>query len=99
MRVFSLADGQLKKVMFGHTLPVEALTFHPNGWLFASAGRDGKVGLWAASEGIGQLQIEASHKPVLCLSFNADGSLLAEGGLDRTARIWRMTVREQPKAD
>jgi WD40 repeat protein len=54
IRVFNLDTGQLIKMLYGHERPIEALAFHPNGWLFASASRDGTIGLWNAAKGIGK---------------------------------------------
>jgi WD40 repeat protein len=94
IRIFSLDTGQLVKMMFGHTKPIETLAFHPNNWLLASGSRDGTLGLWNCAKGLGNVRLEASHRPISCLAFSDDGVKLAAGGLDRLIRVWEITVRE-----
>lgn len=94
IRIFNLDTGQLMKMMFGHTKPIETLAFHPNNWLLASGSRDGTLGLWNCAKGLGNVRLEASHRPISCLAFSADGDKLAAGGQDRLIRIWEITVRD-----
>ena len=96
IRVFDLANnGELVKMMFGHTKVIEALAFHPNSWLFASASRDGSVGLWNAAKGIGNVRIEASARPLSTVAFSFDGTRLAAGGQDKLVRIWTVAAKEE----
>ncbi len=94
IRIFNLDTGQLVKMMFGHTKPIETLAFHPNNWLLASGSRDGTLGLWNCAKGLGNVRLEASHRPISCLAFSPDGEKLAAGGQDRLIRIWEITVRD-----
>jgi len=95
IRVFDLANnGELVKMMFGHTKVIEALAFHPNSWLFASASRDGSVGLWNAAKGIGNVRIEASSRPLSTVAFSFDGTRLAAGGQDKLVRIWTVAAKD-----
>jgi len=80
--------------MFGHTKPIESLSFHPNNWLFASGSRDGTVGLWNAAKGIGNVRIDCSPRPVSCVAFSPDGTRLAAGGQDRLVRLWEVAAKE-----
>lgn len=92
IRVFSIKDEDLVVTFHGHTKPVESLSFHPRGWLLASASRDGTVGLWNIERGLGHGQIEASHQPLLTVGFHPSGRLLASAGLDKVVRVWSMTA-------
>ena len=92
---FTLSTGELVKMMYGHTKPVESMAFHPNNWLFASGSRDGSVGLWNASKGIGNLRIEASSRPINCVGFSPDGKRLAAGGQDKMVRVWEVSAKDE----
>lgn len=95
IRVFNLSEGGLlAKMMYGHTKPIEALAFHPNGWLVASASRDGTVGLWNAAKGVGNVRIEASSRPLATVAFSPDGKRLAAGGQDKVVRLWEVAAKE-----
>jgi len=98
IRIFNLDTGQLMKMMFGHTKPIETLAFHPNNWLLASGSRDGTLGLWNCAKGLGNVRLEASHRPISCLAFSPDGSKLAAAGQDRLIRLWEITVKEDSAA-
>ena len=74
--------------------PIDSLAFHPNGWLFASASRDGTVGLWNAAKGIGNVRIEASPRPISCVTFSPDGTRLAACGQDKLVRLWEVAAKE-----
>jgi WD40 repeat protein len=80
-------------MVYGHSKPIEALAFHPNGWLFASGSRDGTIGLWNAAKGIGSVRIEASSRPISCVAFNSDGSRLAASGQDKLVRLFEITAK------
>jgi WD40 repeat protein len=83
-------------MVYGHTKPVESLAFHPNNWLFASASRDGSVGLWNAGKGIGNVRVDVSNRPVSAVAFSPDGLKLAAAGQDKLVRVWDVIVKEIP---
>jgi len=82
-------------MMFGHVKVVEQMAFHPNSWLFASASRDGTVGLWNAAKGIGNVRIEASTRPIQSVAFSFDGTRLAAAGQDKLVRVWEVSARPE----
>jgi WD40 repeat protein len=81
------------KMLYGHGRPIESLAFHPNGWLFASGSRDGTVGLWNATKGVGNVRIEVSSRPISCVAFSADGTRLAASGQDKVVRLFEIGAK------
>ncbi len=75
----------------GHTEPVYAIAFTPDGKQVVTGSFDKTLKTWDAATG---KEIKTFGGPqghqglVLCLALNSDGSLLASGGTDNTARVW-----------
>jgi len=73
-----------------HTTSVYAIATSPNGHIFASASRDETVQLWNLENGqpIGSPLQHVNAQSVSCVSFSADGKLLATGCDDNNAYSW-----------
>lgn len=64
----------------------------PDGHMAVTAGEDGSIGIWDATNGV-QLRLLRGHLgPVSALSYNHDGSLIASAGYDGTAKLWNSTT-------
>jgi WD40 repeat protein len=75
-----------------HQGEAREMTFLPGG-LIAAAGTDGRIEfLTADGEAHGAVDHEGGASP---LAASPDGTMLASGGYDRTARIWRLADRRQ----
>ena len=72
-------------VLEGHTGPVNALAFAPDGEMLASVGKDGMVRLWAAPSEIASLSLHPDG--VNAVAFSPDGRYLASGGNDQLVRV------------
>jgi len=82
----------------GHTNPVLAVAFSPDGRTLASGGDDQVVRLWnttdpAHATSLGP-PLTGHTNPVNAVAFSPDGHTLASGGDDRTVRLWGMNVDE-----
>jgi YD repeat-containing protein len=74
----------------GHVGAVTCAIYSPDGALVASAGTDGTVRLWRASDGSPVRVLTAHRGPARSVHFARDGALLTTSGDDGTFRIWRV---------
>jgi WD40 repeat protein len=80
----------------GHSGPVYAASFSPDGNQIASAGYDGRILLWkpvadAKTPGVKNTYdaaLEGHTAPIDALQFSADGETLVTASHDNTVRLW-----------
>jgi WD40 repeat protein len=77
----------------GHAMPVEALTFSPDGRLAASGSRDRTIRLWDVQSAKAVGRFEGHSSDVKAVAFSADGKFVVSGSGDRNV------ARLDPKAD
>jgi WD40 repeat protein len=79
----------------GHTGPVRALAYSPDGRLLASGGADRTVRIWDMAERRERDSPFLHANAVIGLAFAPDGNVVASIGLDRQLRLWDVAnVRE-----
>ena len=84
-------------VLRGHTGPVEAVAFSPNGKILASGSYDNTVRLWdvATHRQIGKPLNGGDSQGILAVAFSPNGKILADGSWDRTVRLWDVATHRQ----
>ena len=87
VRLWDPATGAELAALSGHTGPVIAVAFSPDGWL-ASAGDDGTVRLWDPATGTEQASLSGHTGQVIAVAFSPDGRRLASADDDGTVRLW-----------
>ena len=89
------ATHQLRRILFGSTDFVNALSFSPDGSLLASAGEDARVLLFDVAAGKLRYMLRGHSGPIDTVSFSPDGRLLASGGQDAVIHVWDAATGEQ----
>lgn len=71
---------------------MRAAVFSPGDDVLASAGRNGKIRLWAVDDLQHVRDIDAHRRRIRALTWSPDGRHLASASEDRTTRIWNVTT-------
>lgn len=98
---FQMLDTEVRDVATGRQLNrlagesvgdgvVEGLAFHPDGTRIAIAS-DQNVRVWDLTQAEGRKIRRLDHR-ASAVAFSADGTLLATGGFDATARVWDLAT-------
>ena len=85
-------DGWNANVLTSHESKIQALEFHPQSLLLASAADDGWLCLWTKAKQVGQI-LEGARGGFSCLAWSQDGQQLAAGGQDGELIIWSESKR------
>src|SRR5207253_1166535 len=72
--------------------------FSPDGMRFATVNGTAAY-VWAADSGDALLELTGHHGTVTSAVFSPDGTILATGSLDGTARVWDLSNGTSPLAE
>lgn len=76
---------------FIHDLDYQiAVAWHPEGYLFASAGYSGIIGIWNVNARRLETELKGSTQGIVSLVWSPDGQKLASGGFDGQVHIWHI---------
>ncbi|KAM5505356.1 hypothetical protein McanMca71_003202, partial [Microsporum canis] len=88
VRLWDPASGQHLQTLEGHSDPVRAVAFSPDGRMLASVSDDGTVRLWDPASGWHLQTLKGHGDPVRAVAFSPDGRILASASDDGTVRLW-----------
>jgi eukaryotic-like serine/threonine-protein kinase len=75
----------------GHTGPVLAVAYSPEGQRIVTGSADHTAKVWDAASGKELLPLQAHSEPVKSVAFSPDGRRILTGSWDGTARVWDAT--------
>jgi WD40 repeat protein len=95
--VWDTQSGQRRSTFSGHAAPVTAIAIAARDDLVASAGADGVLKLWRASNGEEVRSQEAGpeQRSYFSVAFSPDGSVLATGALSGEVEFWNTATGER----
>jgi len=88
--LWDVTSGEKTAVLEGHTKPITALAFSPDGTLIASGAEDNTIIVWDAKNGSQLKALQGHSGAINSLAFSPDGKLLYSGSLDGTVIIWSL---------
>lgn len=88
VRLWETATGKERAVLMGHTKPVWAVAFSPDGKSLATGGLDQTVKLWDVATAKQKASLKGHTANIHSVAFRPDGKMLASGSADGTVRLW-----------
>ncbi|NEO67537.1 MAG: peptidase C14, partial [Moorea sp. SIO4G2] len=88
LRLWNTKSGKLIHTLEGHTAPVYAITFSPDGNKILSGSWDKTVRLWDTDSGQLLHTLEGHKDTVFWIAFSPDGNKILSNSYDNTVRLW-----------
>lgn len=89
--VWDARSGGRISTLTGHTAPIRALRFTPDGKSVATAATDTTIKFWDPATGVQRLSLRGGSDAVHGIDFSSDGRALVAGNVDRSLRLWKAT--------
>jgi len=80
------------KALRGHTGPILAAAYSPDGRQIVTASADRTAKVWDAAGATDLLTLTGHGAPIRSVAFFDDGQRIVTGSWDRTARVWEATT-------
>ncbi|MFO0907150.1 MAG: protein kinase [Isosphaeraceae bacterium] len=87
VRVIEADSGITRATLRGHTGPIHALSWSPDGARIASAGHGGEIKVWDPESGAETLCLPGHSDEVWAVAWSPDGTRLATAGVNRLVYI------------
>lgn len=97
IQVFDLPSGAKTpmKTIAGDHHGINSLAFGPKSDWLVAGGDDGAIRLWSLVSDEKPTVLKGHEYPVTDVVVSADGSKIASGSLDKTARVWNAATQQQ----
>jgi WD40 repeat protein len=90
IKLWSLREGKLLRVLEGHRDYVDAVGLSPDGKLLVSGGPDKTVRVWSLPEGNPKGVLGDTADALSACAFSPEGTLLATGDDDGKIKVWSL---------
>jgi WD40 repeat protein len=84
------------QALHGHTGPIYAVAFSPDGRQILTGSLDSTVKLWDATTGREIGTLEGHGWGVTAVAFSPNGQQILTAGFDQTARVWDVAILREP---
>jgi WD40 repeat protein/tRNA A-37 threonylcarbamoyl transferase component Bud32 len=90
-----VGSGQPRSTLRGHSAPIHALAFSPDGKRLASGSMDATVKLWDVTAGKEMASLPGHSDIVQSVAFSADGKTLASPSSDGSVKLWTVATGQE----
>jgi WD40 repeat protein/uncharacterized caspase-like protein len=84
----AIAFDAVPTAQLGHSHPVQAVAFSPNGRFVLSGSSDNTLKLWDSASGKLVRTFEGHQNDVTSVAFSPDGRFVLSGSADKTLKLW-----------
>jgi len=88
VRLWDVASGKDVRIFAGHTRPIYAVAFSPDGRSVVSGADDNTVKLWDVASGNALRTFTGHTRPVQSVAISPDGRMVLSGSEDNTVKLW-----------
>lgn len=94
-RLWSVAEGKLRRAITGHRDCLYAIDLSADGKLLATAGYDKDIRIWDLTTGKERKVLSGHNDAVFELAFSPDARFVASASGDRTVKLWDVASGER----